>query len=49
MRVVANGTGSEVILTMFQLPGMSADQYAEDAAMVEKDLRTLRQVLESRE
>lgn len=46
MRVVPNGDGSEVIFTLFQAPGMSDEKFAEDAAMVERDLRTLRRVLE---
>jgi hypothetical protein len=46
MRVVANGEGSEVMFTLFQLPGMSDEQCAKDAGMVEADLRTLKAVLE---
>lgn len=47
MRVVANGRGSEIVFTLFQQPGMSEAQYAEDAKRVEQDLRTLKQVLEA--
>jgi hypothetical protein len=46
MRVVANGEGSEVMFTLFQLPGMSDEQFAQDAGMVEADLSTLKKVLE---
>ncbi len=46
MRVVANGHGSEVMFTLFQLPGMSDEQFAKDASMVEADLLTLKTVLE---
>ena len=46
MRVVANGEGSEVMFTLFQLPGMSDEQFAKDAGMVEADLRSLKAVLE---
>ena len=46
MRVVANGEGSEVMFTLFQLPGMSDEQFAKDAGMVGADLRTLKAVLE---
>ena len=46
MRIVANGCGSEVMFTLFQRPGMSDDQFAEDTRMVEADLRTLKRVLE---
>jgi hypothetical protein len=46
MRVVPNGEGSEVMFTLFQLPEMSDEKFAEDAGMVERDLRTLKTVLE---
>src|SRR3989338_7448170 len=46
MRVVSNGSGSEVIFTLFKTPEMSDKQFAEDAGMVERDLKTLRSVLE---
>lgn len=48
MRVIPNGAGSEIIFTLFQLPGMSEKQFAEDARMVEGDLRNLKQALEVR-
>ena len=47
MRVVANGSGSEVSFTLFQLPGMTAEKFAEDARLVERDLRALKKLLES--
>lgn len=47
MRVVPNGSGSEVLFTLFQLPEMSEERYAEDARLVERDLRTLKSVLEA--
>lgn len=40
------GEGSEVLFTLFQLPGMSDEQFAKDAAMVEADLRMLKTVME---
>jgi hypothetical protein len=46
MRVLSNGTGSEVIFTLFRLPGMSDEKYAEDMKLVERDLRTLKDLLE---
>ena len=46
MRVVANGTGSEVMVTVFRLPGMSAEKFAEDVTLVERDLKTLKRTLE---
>ena len=48
MRVVANGTGSEVLITVFQLSGMPDDQFSEDTVIVMRDLQTLKQVLEGR-
>jgi hypothetical protein len=48
MRVVANGSGSEVLFTLFQLPAMLDREFAEDAALVQRDLETLRRVLEGR-
>lgn len=47
MRVLANGSGSEVMFTLFRMPEMTDDKFAEDAAMVEQDLNTLKTVLES--
>jgi len=46
MRVVANGSGSEVLFTLFQRPGMSDVRFYEDAGMVQRDLETLKRVLE---
>jgi len=47
MRVLSNGSGSEVIFTLFRLSEMSDEQFAEDVGMVERDLETLKIVLES--
>jgi hypothetical protein len=44
MRVQPNGSGSEVIL--FWLPGMTGQQFVEGVGMVERDLKTLKDVLE---
>src|SRR5258706_13259404 len=41
MRVVANGAGSEVSFTLLELPGMTAEKFAEDAGMVEPARRAL--------
>jgi Polyketide cyclase / dehydrase and lipid transport len=46
MRVVSNGTGSEVLFTLFQPRDMSDQKWTEDAGMVERDLRTLKSLLE---
>jgi len=46
MRVVPNGTGSEVTFTLFRRAGVSQDQFETDARWVEKDLRGLKAFLE---
>lgn len=46
MRVVPNGQGSEFIFTLIRQPGMSDAQFAQDKKAVEKDLRTLKDLLE---
>jgi hypothetical protein len=47
MRVLSNGTGCEVIFTLFRAPDMSDEKYAEDAKLVERDLRTLKSLMEA--
>jgi len=47
MRVIPNGTGSEVLFTLFQTSGMTDEQFSDDAAQVENDLRMLKQVVET--
>lgn len=46
MRVVPNGEGSEFMFTLFQQPGMSDDDFAADAALVARDLETLKRLLD---
>lgn len=46
MRVCPNDTGSEVIFTVYQREGVSADLFAEDASAVTRDLETLKALLE---
>ena len=46
MRVVANGAGSEVSFTLFQLPGITAEKFVEDARLVQRDLQSLKALLE---
>lgn len=46
MRVVPNGEGSEVLFTLLQTLDMSDEEFAEDAKQVERDLATLKAVLE---
>ncbi|WEX76058.1 SRPBCC family protein [Sinorhizobium numidicum] len=47
LRVVPNGDGAEVMFTLLRQPNMSDEQFAADAAWVEKDLATLKSILES--
>ena len=47
MRVIANGTGSEVQFTLFRVSGMSDEKFAADADWVMRDLDTLRELLEA--
>ncbi|HWW27748.1 MAG TPA: SRPBCC family protein [Caulobacter sp.] len=46
LRVVANGDGAEVTLTLFRPPGMDDARFARDQAMVADDLATLKALLE---
>ncbi len=46
MRVIPNGTGCEVIFTIFQEPMMSDEQFNQDISQVKQDLDTLKQLLE---
>ena len=48
MRVIANGTGSEVLFTLFRLPGMDDEKFAADAAWVLRDLHALKNLLEAK-
>lgn len=47
MRVIANGAGSEVIFTLFQAPGMSDEKFAEDGDWVDRDLQSLKRLMEN--
>jgi carbon monoxide dehydrogenase subunit G len=47
MRVVANGAGSEFTFTLLRQSGMSDEQFTEDKQSIEKDLATLKEILES--
>lgn len=46
MRVVANGQGSEVIFTLFRAPNMSNKRFTDDITLVNRDLRTLKNLME---
>lgn len=45
MRIVANGTGSQLLLTVFRQPLVSDDRFAQELAAVERDLQTLLRLL----
>lgn len=47
LRVVANGTGGEITLTLFRTPEMTDESFEVDAEMVRRDLLTLKGLLES--
>jgi uncharacterized protein YndB with AHSA1/START domain len=48
MRVIANGSGSEVIFTLFRRAGVTDEEFAADANAIAKDFATLKRLLESR-
>ena len=48
MRVVPNGRGSELIFTLIRRSDMSSEQFAEDRQAIEKDLATLKKIVEGR-
>jgi len=47
MRVIPNGSGSELIFTVFRAPGVTDHRFAEDVAWVERDLQVLKALLEA--
>jgi hypothetical protein len=46
MRVIANGTGAEVMFTLLRVPEMTEPIFTADAAAVERDLNALKALLE---
>ncbi|SMG53498.1 polyketide cyclase [Paraburkholderia susongensis] len=46
LRVIENGDGAEVLLTLFRQPGMSDVRFAGDADWVRRDLERLRELAE---
>ncbi|KAA0697589.1 SRPBCC family protein [Neorhizobium sp. P12A] len=46
LRVVPNGDGCEVMFTLLRLPGMTDEQFAADAAHVQRDLEALQNLME---
>jgi hypothetical protein len=45
-RWAAGLSGSEVVFTLLRKPGITDDQLAEDARFIERDLATLKRLLE---
>lgn len=46
MRLIANGSGCELIFTLFREPNMSDAQFASDSEFVQRDLNGLKKLLE---
>ena len=46
LRVIPNGEGAEVLLTLFRQPGMTDEKFATDAEWVKKDLAALKALIE---
>lgn len=46
LRVLRNGDGSEVVFSLYRLPGVDDEGFARDAALVRGDLARLRDALE---
>ncbi|WP_251007720.1 hypothetical protein [Sphingobium sp. BHU LFT2] len=42
LRVIANGEGAEVMLTLSHQPGMTDEDFARDAKWITRDLRALK-------
>jgi hypothetical protein len=47
MRVVANGTGTEVQFTLFRVQGMNDEKFTADADWIMRDLNKLKELLEA--
>ena len=48
LRMIENGDGTEVVLTLFRQPGMDDAAFERDASLVKKDLAALKSLLESK-
>jgi hypothetical protein len=46
MRVIENGTGSELVFTLLWMPGKTEEEFNQDANSVESDLNKLKLILE---
>lgn len=47
MRAIPNGDGCEFVFTLYRLPDVSDEAFAQDAAAVESDLQQLKAILET--
>jgi hypothetical protein len=48
MRVIVDGSGSEVVFTLRRLPQLSDEEFERDAAAVSADLAALKRVVEAK-
>jgi len=48
LRVIANGDGCDLVLTLFRQPQMSDEKFAADAEWVRRDLLAAKRILEAR-
>jgi hypothetical protein len=46
MRLIRNGTGCELLFTLFREPGMTDERYNSDTTFVQRDLNGLKELLE---
>lgn len=46
MRIISNNKGSELIFTLFWMPGRSEKEFSEDAQAVAADLNKLKEIME---
>jgi hypothetical protein len=46
LRVVANGDGAEVILTLYRQPGLDEERFSADIKLVNRDLKALKNLIE---
>jgi hypothetical protein len=46
-RVIPNGSGSEIVFTVFREKGMTISDYEKDLHQVQSDLKALKRILES--
>jgi len=46
LRVIPNGSGSDIVFALFRLPSVSAAEFEADGAAIARDLETLKALLE---